>query len=308
MTVGEETQIGSSTNLAYRWGLVLVLFAGVCWSTIGLGVRLIEEASVWQILFYRSLALASLLSVVMTLRSKGRAIQSVRAAGASGLVGGMALVFAFAGGITAIQTTSVANAMLLFATAPFMTAVLGLLILREPVRKATWIAMAISLVGVAIMVAGGVALGHWFGNVAALLSALGFAVFTITLRWRRSDDTLPAVFLGGVLAVLASGLVCMATGQTLVLLLSDVGIALAMGIFQVGAGLVLYSLGSKAVPAGELALLSMTEVLLGPIWVWIFLGETASFTTLVGGGILLAALAGNAISGLRRRPLPVSLA
>ena len=168
--------------------------------------------------------------------------------------------------------------------------------------------LALTVFGVAIMVVGGIALGHWLGNVAALFSALGFAVFTITLRWRRSDDTLPAVFLGGVFAIVVSGAVCLATGQTFALLLPDMGIALAMGFFQVGAGLILYSLGSKAVPAGDLALLSMTEVLLGPIWVWLFLGETASIATLIGGAILLSALAGNAISGLRRRPLPISLA
>ena len=308
MKVGTEARANPFSVVAYRRGMLLVLSAGICWSTIGLGVRLIEEATVWQILFYRSMALVLLLSVVMMLRSRARAFQSVRAAGISGLVGGVALVFAFAGGIIAIQTTTVANAMLLFAVAPFMTAILGLLVLREPVRKATWIAMAVSLFGVAIMVVGGIALGHWLGNVAALFSALGFAVFTITLRWRRSDDTLPAVFLGGVFAIVVSGAVCLATGQTFALLLPDMGIALAMGVFQVGAGLVLYSLGSKAVPAGELALLSMTEVLLGPIWVWLFLGETASIATLIGGAILLSALAGNAISGLRRRPLPISLA
>jgi DME family drug/metabolite transporter len=305
MAKGEAAEIRSPDEPAYRWGLALVMLAGVCWSTIGLGLRMIEEASVWQILFYRSLALAALLLVVMAIRSKGRALRSVRAAGTSGLVGGMALVFAFAGGITAIQTTTVANAMLLFATAPFMTAILGLLILREPVRKATWIAMALSMLGVGIMVAGGVALGHWIGNVAGLLSALGFATFTITLRWRRTDDPLPGVFLGGVLAVIAAALVCVATGQTLILLPADLGLSLGMGVFQVGAGLVLYSLGSKGLPAGELALLSTLEVLLGPVWVWLFLGETASPTTIWGGAILLAALTWNALSGMRRRPLPV---
>ena len=307
MDVGAETQVSPAGAAVYRSGLLLVLAAGVCWSTIGLGIRLIEVATVWQILFYRSIALGLLLFVAITLRSRGRPIRSIRAAGPSGLVGGIALVFAFAGGIIAIQTTTVANAMLLFATAPFMTAILGLAVLREAVRKATWIAMIVSLVGVAVMVTGGVALGNWLGNVAALLSALGFAVFTITLRWRQSDDTLPAVFLGGLFAIFTSGTICVATGLPFVLPTLDLGIALAMGVFQVGAGLILYSLGSKAVPAGELALLSMIEVLLGPIWVWLFLGETASLSTLGGGAILLVALAGNAVSGLRRRPLPVSL-
>lgn len=78
-----------------------------------------------------------------------------------------------------------------------------------------------------------------------------------------------------------------------------------MGVFQVGAGLAIYTIGSKVVPAAELALLSMTEVLLGPFWVWLFLGETASVYTLIGGVILLLAIAGNALTGIRRKPVPV---
>jgi DME family drug/metabolite transporter len=308
MGLGTKRHACPADATVYRWGLLLVLGAGVCWSTGGLGIRLIEVATVWQILFYRSIALVLLLFAAISLRSRGQAIRSVRAAGPSGLVGGVAMVVAFAGGIIAIQTTSVANAVLLFATAPFMTAILGLVVLRESVRRATWIAMAASIVGVAIMVAGGVALGNWLGNVAALFSALGFAIFTVTLRWRQSDDVLPVVLLGGLFAILVSGVFCVVTGQSFILLSSDLGIALAMGVFQVGAGLILYSLGSKAVPAGELALLSLTEVLLAPIWVWLFLGETASLSTLSGGAILLAALVGNAISGLKRRSVPESLA
>ena len=308
MGIGIDTVAARPAPAAYRWGLVLVLSAGVCWSTIGLGVRLIDSATVWQILFYRSIAMTALLFIAITLRSRGRPMKSVRNAGPSGLIGGLAFVFASAGGIAAIQSTTVANAMLLFAIAPFLTAVIGLVVLRESVRRATWIAMAVSLVGVAIMVTGGAARGHWLGNVLALLSALGFAVFTVSLRWRQSDDTLSAAFLGGVFAVLVSGSVCAAWGLDFILPPADMAIALAMGIFQVGAGLILYSLGSNAVPAAELALLSMTEGLLGPVWVWLVVGEGASLSTVLGGSILLAALAGNAVSGLRRRPLPISLA
>ncbi|MDJ0948160.1 MAG: DMT family transporter [Alphaproteobacteria bacterium] len=303
MSVAEQTQ---DRRIAYRRGVLLVLAAGTCWSLMGVGIRLIEVATVWQILFYRSLALAPFLLLVITLRN-GNPVRAVKAAGLSGVIGGGALVVAFSGGIFAIQTTTVANAMFLFAAAPFMAAVLGILMLRESVRKATWIAMAAALVGVAIMVAGGLALGRWAGNAAALLSALGFAVFTIALRWKRAEDMTPAVFLGGVFAIVVAGTVCAATGLPLVLPAGDIAIALGLGVFQVGAGLVLYTAGSKVVPASELALLSMTEVVLGPLWVWIFMAETVSLYTLVGGAILLLALAGNALSGLRRKPVPMAL-
>ncbi len=298
---------GQDGTAAYRRGVFLVLSAGICWSSMGLGIRLIETASVWQILFYRSLSLAPFLLLVITFRSNGGPFRAIGAAGLSGVIGGAALVVAFAGGILAVQTTTVANAMFLFAAAPFITAVLGVAILRESVRKATWIAMAVAIAGIAVMVTGGLALGRWIGNVAALVSALGFATFTIALRWRKTEDLMPAVVLAGVFAIVVAGLVCAATGLPFALPLRDIAIALGMGVFQVGAGLVLYTAGSKAIPAGELALLSMSEVMLGPLWVWLFLSETVSRYTLTGGAILLTALAGNAISGLRRKPLPVAL-
>lgn len=295
------------STAAYRRGVVLVLSAGVCWSLAGPGIRLIETASVWQILFYRSLALTPFLLLVITLRGQGSPFRAVRAAGVSGIVGGGALAVAFFGAIFSIQTTTVANAVFLFAAAPFMTAALGIAILREPVRGATWIAMTVAIGGIAVMVTGGFALGRWVGNAAALASALGFAVFTIALRWKKTEDMMPAVFLAGVFSIIVAGAVCVATDQSFLLPARDVAIALGMGVFQVGAGLVLYTAGSKAIPAGELALLSTGEVVLSPLWVWLFLSETASLYTLGGGAILLAALAGNAISGMRRKPLPVAM-
>ncbi len=290
---------------SYRHGVFLVLFAGVCWSSMGLGIRFIETANVWQILFYRSLFLAPFLLLVIALRSGGKPFQVVRKVGMAGLIGGVALVFAFTGGILAIQETTVANAMFLFAAAPFMAALLGLFILRERVRTATWWAMVAASAGIAIMVWEGISLGHMAGNIAALISALGFAVFTITLRWRKVEDMMPTVFLAGLFAIVIAAGVCLSAGYSLVLPIRDVLIAAALGVFQVGAGMVIYTTGSRAVPAAELALLSMTEVVLGPFWVWLFLGETAGVFTLLGGAVLMAAIAGNALSGLRNKPVPI---
>lgn len=117
---------------------------------------------------------------------------------------------------------------------------------------------------------------------------------------------LPAVFLSGLLGAVIMGIICLAAGLPLVLSVQDGGIAVGMGVFQVGAGLILYTLGSRSLPAAELTLLSMAEVVLGPLWVWIFLGEMAALNTLLGGAILLAAIAGNAISGMRRQPPPIT--
>ncbi|MDA1100869.1 MAG: DMT family transporter [Proteobacteria bacterium] len=290
---------------SYRHGVVLVLFAGLCWSSLGLGIRFIETANVWQILFYRSLSLAPFLFLVIAVHSGGKPFLIIRKVGLAGLIGGVALVCAFSGGIFALQATTVANAMFLFAASPFATALLGWFILGERVRTATWWAMSVAMTGVAILVWEGISLGRVGGNVAALISALGFAVFTITLRWRKVEDMMPTVFLAGVFAFIISAVVCLAAGYSLLLPAQDIMVSLSLGVFQIGAGMVFYTIGARAVPAAELALLSMIEVVLGPLWVWLFLDEVADVFTLLGGGVLLAAIAGNALSGLRNKPVPI---
>ena len=115
-----------------------------------------------------------------------------------------------------------------------------------------------------------------------------------------------SVFLSGLFAIVITLAICFGLGLSVFLSPHDGGIAMGMGVFQVGAGLILYTLGSRSLLAAELALLSLAEVLLGPIWVWLFLGETASANTLIGGAVLLAAIAGNALSGKRRKPPPIT--
>lgn len=290
----------------HKHGLLFVFAAGVLWSTVGLGIRMIEDAVVWQILLYRSISMSLFLYMVIRLRSGESPFLQIRRIGLPVVVAGLSLVAAYSGGIYAIQNTSVANAMLLFATAPFMAAVLGWLVLREPVRAATWIAIAVALGGILIMVSdktGDVAVQ---GSLAALGSALGFAVFTVALRWGRSGEMLPSVFLSGLFAIVITFGICQFLKLSVVLSLQDGGVAMGMGVFQVGAGLILYTLGSRSLPAAELTLLSLAEVLLGPLWVWLFLNETASINTLVGGAVLLIAIAGNAVSGKRRKPPPIT--
>lgn len=301
------TDIAAHTNAdSHKYGVLFVFAAGVLWSTVGLGIRLIDDAAVWQILFYRSISMTLFLYGVIRIRSRESPFAQIRRIGFPAVIAGLALVAAYSGGIYAIQNTSVANAMLLFATAPFMAAVLGWLLLREPVRLATWIAIALALGGIAIMAgdkSGGVGLK---GSLAALGSALGFAVFTVALRWGKTGEMLPSVFLSGIFGLIITFGICQFTGLSITISLLDSSIAMGMGVFQVGAGLILYTLGSRSLPAAELALLSLAEVLLGPIWVWLFLGETASINTLIGGAVLLSAIAGNALSGKRRKPPPIT--
>lgn len=287
-------------QISYRTGVVLVLLAGLLWSTMGLVIRLIE-AGTWQILFWRSLGLVPVLFLVIALRSRGAPFARVRAAGLTGLVGGVALVVAFAGAIYAIQATTVANAVFLFAASPLLTALLSRVVLGEAVRAATWAAIALAGVGMYLMVREGLALGAGLGNLAALLSAAGFAVFSLTLRRGRAGDMLPAVMIGGMLSILAAAAVLLATGEPIAVPARDIGLSMAMGAVILGGGMAAYTTGSRAVPAAELTLLTMLEVLMAPVWVFLFLGETASAGTFLGGAVLLVAILVNAFPGSRGR-------
>jgi drug/metabolite transporter (DMT)-like permease len=279
--------------------VALVVLAGLLWSAISLAIRHIE-AGTWAVLFWRSAGMVPVLLAYVAWTSGGRVVSLVRRMGWIGAVGGFGLVFAFAGGIYAIQATTVANAAFLFAASPFMTAVLGWLVLRERVRRATWAAIALAGVGMVIMLREGLAAGAMAGNVAALLSALGFSAFTVTLRWGKLEDMMPAVVLGGVFSMLVAGAVLVAQGGVVWVSGRDIVIAMAMGAGLLGLGLALYTLGSKVVPAAEMSLLSMVEVMFAPVWVFLALGETASPATFVGGAVVMAAITVNALSGMRR--------
>jgi drug/metabolite transporter (DMT)-like permease len=284
----------------YSGGVVLLLLAGTIWSTMGLGVRFIEDATSLQILFYRSLGILPTLIVFIAIQHRGRVDRALRQMGTATILGSLALVFAFSGSIISLKETTIANAVFLLATAPFFAAVFGRIVLGEKVRVATWVTIFVGSFGVAIMVYDGLSAGKLVGNVAGLVCALAFAVFTIAMRSEKTGDTMPAVLLGGFYAAIASGVAIIVSGQSLVISVHDGAIAVALGVGSVGLGLVLYTLGSRRVPAAESTLLAMTEVVLSPIWVWVLFGETVGDLMLIGGGILLAALFGNAITGIIR--------
>lgn len=289
--------------MRYGTGMVMVLAAGVLWSFQALIIRQIEVAGPWAVLTWRSAAMVPVLLAWLAWSSGGSPLAVLRKAGMAGVVGGVALVAAMGGAILAFQTTTVANAAFVLAASPFLAAILGRLILGEAVAPRTWGAIALALVGIFLMVREGLAAGALIGNVAALVSALGFAAFSVALRWRRVEDSLPSSILGAGFAVIAGTLTTAQLGQPLVIPAMDLMWCVLMGVVTMSGGMILYTLGSRVVSSAELTLLSNTEILLAPFWVWLILGETASTNTLVGGSVVLAAILFNAWTGVRRMAL-----
>jgi drug/metabolite transporter, DME family len=286
--------------MRYGQGVALVLVAGTLWSLMGLALRQIDSPSTWAILFWRSAGTLPLLLAYIAWKARGNPLPAIISSGRPGILGGLALIAAFAGSVYAMQATTVANAVFLFTASPFVAALLGWALLRETVRPATWAAMLVAVGGMYVMMREGLALGALDGNLAAILSAIGFGTFTVTLRWGRQLDSSPIVLIGALLTMAASTLVLLSQGLPLVLSASDIGWSLLMGAGLLATGMILFALGSRVIPAAEATLLSFTEVLLAPVWVFLFLGETASPATFIGGGVLLAAVALNAVMGACR--------
>ena len=286
----------------YRTGVGLAVAAAVLWSCQGLIFRQIAVADPWAILFWRSVGMVPVVAAFVIWTGGARRLYAI---GAAGVVGALGLILAFGGAVYAIQSTSIANAVFLFSVSPFLTALLGWAVLGERVRGRTWASIGVAAVGIAVMVQGGLDRGALAGNLAALTSAAGFAVFTVTLRRGGLADPMPIVLLGGIFSLIAGAVMASVTGAALVVPGADLAWSLFMGAVTLAGGMVLYTLGSRVVPAAELTLISLLEVMLAPLLVWLVLGEGASRATMIGGVFVLAAVLMNASGRPRGTPVPV---
>ncbi len=287
---------------AYLRGVGAVLLAGGFLSFGGLLVRLIAAADPWQILFYRSIALIVTLMVVLAFDKRAGIWAAFRAVGLNGLVAAVFLAGGAIGFIFSITHTTVANTLFMLSASPLFTAVLAWIVLGERVSPVTWVAIAGAVAGVAVMVGEGIVVGALFGNLTALGAALAFAAFMVAIRRGRTVDMLPAVCLSGLLTMAVAGIASVGGGAGLAISLPDLLLCAILGAVQIGGGLIFITIGSRHVPAAEVTLLSLSEVVLGPVWVVLALGEVPSGPTMLGGAILLSAIAGQALASMRRRP------
>lgn len=287
--------------MQYRTGVALILGAGVLWSAQGPIITLITDTGSWGVLMWRSLGMMTVILTYIGLRRPDAPLAHIaaqmRALPRAGVIGAAGLVIAYGGAIYAFQTTTVAKTVLLFSASPFFAAILAWVILGQRVRAITWATMVLGAVGIVIMVAGGaVDQGRLSGDLAALASAFGFAVFTVALRFCGPGQMFPVIALGAGFAAivgLAGGLIF---GQALITTGHDIALAIGMGMITLSGGMILFSLGSAVVPPASATLMSLLEVLLTPLWMWLFLGQIIAANTALGGAIVLIAIVLNAIS------------
>ena len=276
-------------------GVAIVLVAGLMLSLSGVTLRHIESASGWQILFYRSLTFFVVVTLYLVFRYRTRVVRAFVTTGRPGLVVAVSLGLGSACYLFALLLTTVANALFIISSAPFVTAVLGWIVLRERVRPLTWLTMTIALAGIAVMFVNGIQSGRLLGNIVALGPAVSFAIMLVTLRRAGDRDMIPAICLAGFVGA-ALGFTM---ADTLILSRHDLALCLFLGVFQYTGGFVLITLGARYLPAAEVALLSLAETVLAPVWVWLGVGEVPTVLTLAGGAIVLSAVVAQAVTGMR---------
>ena len=278
-------------------GMLLMLGAGLCWSTGGIFVRSVSESNSWEIAFWRSLSMGVFLCIWLTMRYAGRVRRAVVDIGLNGFLAGQCLSLSFLGFILAVTQTTVANTLVILSTSPFLAALLGRLFLGEHVPLRSYIAMSVALIGITAMCLDSLAAGTLIGSLLSVGVAVSFAFCVVLLRASQAKaDMTPSVLV----AALISACVALPFSLPFHASTQDISILAGMGTIQAGLGCLLMTLASRHITAAEVGLFALLETILGPLWVWIGVGEQPSNLAIVGGVIVVTSLATNGFIGLRQ--------
>ena len=272
----------------------VVLFAGLLWSFGPLVVRYMDQPNLvpWQYLFTRGSVIFIILNIFLYLEEGKNFYKNYFKMGFSGVIGGSGLGIAMITFIWSITNTSAAITLLCLAAMPFMTALLGFLFLKERITINVWIAIIIAAIGISIMAFGNTDKGSMMGLIFGIISAVGFSVFSVTLRWRKETPKFTTVAFAGIFCAIVSSIIIISSDSVFFASSYNEGLFAIHGTL-VCLGLILYSIGSKAIPAAELTLLSLTEVIGGIFWVWLPLfgvNEIPTNNTIIGGFLIFMSI------------------
>ena len=272
----------------------IVLFAGLIWSFGPLVVRYMDNPHLvpWQYIFGRGLTIFILLNLYLYFEEGLNFYKNYKKVGKSGLIGGCGLGIAMISFIYSITNTSAAITLLCLAAMPFFTALLAFLFLKEKISFSVWISIFIATIGIIIMAVGNSEKNSIVGFIFGITSSIGFSIFSVTLRWRKETPKFTTVAVAGLFCFIVAAAMILIKGQTFFSSSYNSSMFSLHGSL-VCMGMILYAIGSKAIPAAELTLLSLTEVIGGIFWVWlpIFgINEVPNTNTIIGGFFLFISL------------------
>ena len=270
---------------ARRRGVLLVLTATVMWSLAGLFARLVSHLDLWTVMGWRALMGAASISIVGLVEwRRGRMDESFGFGPLSPVLALLAMV-AISAYTASVMTTTIADVLIIYATLPFAAAALGWLVNREEVSPRTLVASGVALAGIAVMVASGLGSGRLLGQSLSALMTLCFAGM-IVLQRRQPGASIIAV---NAIGALGSGLFGLTNSSHPPIGLFDMGVLFVFGLTTIGLAFVLFMEGAKFIPSAEAGLISLLDVVLGPIWVFLAFGENPGAATVLGGAIVLGA-------------------
>ena len=299
MNITKDIKTNNKPALPKRgWAMFLMI---VCCITISIGpllFRNMENADIWQISIYRSISWITALLIILFFKYRLEILKQIFAIGRWGVIAGVFLASAQIFYMHALDNTTVANVMFILSAIPFVTAITAFLFIKEKIKLPTILMMMIAVIGILIMVSEGVKSGNIFGNLMALITLLCFSCFPVILRNNRHIDMLPTLLVPAVIIGLVG---LMIKGSDLTVSSNDLALSFIWGGLLNGFAHSIFIIATRHLLAAEITLFMLLEFTLGPLWVWSFIGETPSINTLIGGGIVMAAIATLTVYELLKR-------
>jgi DME family drug/metabolite transporter len=280
-------------------GYLFALAAPICWSVGGVVMRSVE-AGPWDIVFWRAFGHAVCFPFVLYFVLRVDPLRGLRDMSPVALASALLLAASFVLHVLAIVGTSVADALLLQSTSPLMVAVLARVVLKEHVSGASWIAIAVSFAGLTLVMGASFDDGGMAGKLAALAVALVSAFNVMLIRGARKVDLRPATVFAAIIACA----VALAFGNPFDTSPGNAAAIFVLGIVQMTIGLTFFYTALKRLDPVSVTLIALVEPVLGPFWTWLAIGEEPTQGTLIGGAVLIGALAFNTLAGMRARPAP----
>ena len=297
----------STNDNSYLLGFITVFLAGIIWSFGSVLVKLLPSgiSFLWQYLFIRGVTISVLFAVYLFCKKGLKFISIFPSIGLPGLIGAFSLCGAFICFISSLMITTAAVALFCVALSPFLVAILAFVFLKENVRKTTLFAMIIAFGGILIMSFGELKQGSSIGLILGFLQALGFAGYTVSLRWKPETSKLATTFLSGFFCMIIScAMIILLVGHFQVPI--QIIILSVMHGIIITFGLVLYNIGAKRVAAAEIAVFALIEIVAGIFWVWLpafGVNEIPSFTSILGGSIILLGIAYHAFGSKKKKAI-----
>lgn len=266
--------------------LAAAIAAPLLWSVGGVVMRSVESAGPWEQVFWRSIGGGGAVALALLATGGRRAVTSWRAAGFAGWASAVCIASTFVMHVLAINATTVANVLFLQTASPLLMPLLAWLVLAERPERRTLLAVALAVCGLVPIVLASAGGGRLQGDALALLCALAGATNILIVRRARAVNLVPVVVVASVLTLAVS----LTVARPFQVAAGDAAALVLLGAVQIGIGLSLFLFALRTLPAAPVSLLTLLEPMVGPLLVWLVIGEVPPPVTLAGGTVVILAL------------------